>query len=139
MLYNKLSHETFTCGPLNKIHNVKRRKHVRGKKSKIRVMLFSQSEFHGPMETEASQRLTQSCFHCGHCWAGPGFSALSSYVYATFVVLAKSPPQSCLRSYHQCAGHKPPAHQAPLPTLPGAACPLQPPLEPGEIMTRQTE
>lgn len=47
MLYNKLSHETFTSVPLNKIHNMKRRKHFRGKK--ISVMLFSQSEFRGPV------------------------------------------------------------------------------------------
>lgn len=34
MLNNKLSHETFTSVPLNKIHNVKRRKNFRGEKAK---------------------------------------------------------------------------------------------------------
>lgn len=125
MLYNKLSHETFTSVPLNKIHNMKRRKHFRGKKKSVSCFSLSRSSV-VPCPGDSGQRLTQSYFPCGHCWAGPGFSALSSYVCATFVASAKSPPQSGLRSYRQCARHKLPAHGAPLPTLPGALSPSAP-------------
>lgn len=140
MLYNKLSHETFTSGPSNKIHNVKEENMSGEKKAKSGSCFSLSLSSMVPCPADSGQSEVDSVLlPCGRCWVGPGFSALSSYVYATFVVLAKSPPQSRLRSYRQCAGHKPPAQRAPLPTLPGAACPRQPPLEPGEIMTRQSD
>ena len=137
MLYNKLSHETFTSVPLNKIHNMKRRKHFRGKKNQCHAFLsvgvpwsrVQETAVRGwpspisPVGTAGPDLASQRChlMFVPLSWLQP--RAHPSQVWGAIVSV---PGTSC-----QPMGPLCPLCQGP--------CPRQPPLEPGEVMTRWTE